>query len=675
MTAGVHTNTIPLGSGLIMHYLKNSVSQKLDFKIFKDPIRFKSVLKEWKPDVLGIAQYSWNSELNLYMAQLAKKFSPDCLIIAGGPNLHLSSKGKFTYLKQYSFIDVCVSYDGEIPFAETVKRLIDGEKIKDIRRSPVAGAYSIDTERGALIESKELPPRLTSLDVFGSMYADGFFDELLNEGFHPFLQTQRGCPFRCTYCHTGDDYYSRIIFQSPEYFRRDMEYLGKRFLGKHNVTLYMANTNFSLYKEDIEIAKIIREIQDKYDWPKSIDINSGNNPDKLLEVLSMLKYKFIPGAAMQTLTPKVLKNISRKNMSFDKFITFQKYVSQNISRNTATELILNLPGETKKSFLDTVAKVLNSGVQNIVIYSLMALRGTKIASTETVKRYGHLLQHRIVPRCFSEIDGVRIFDTEEIVVGTNGMPFKDYLDLRGLSLIVTTFASSTEMFPIRKFLMENNLDVACWISGIQNRIRDFSSLYSIYKFFLSETERELFPTRNALIEFFSKPKNYNLLFEGKLGDNLLRKYKAIFLSKNYEICLKIALFELRNLAGQRFDPSLLNTIVDDFESFLKTRDVGHIFEKSYGKARQQEVVLHYDIPKWLACQAKEKSLLKHKGICSYSVVVTDYMYKRLADFKKINRQPQLSSHILYRDGHIQDFWPLWSQKDKIRSADNELQYK
>ena len=221
-TVGVHTNTVPLGIGLIAHYLNNYISHKFDIKIFKNHVKFLELIEKWKPDVLGITQYVWNSELNLFIAQLVKKKNPDCLIIAGGPNLYLSREEKIAYLKKYCFVDVCVSYDGEIPFAEIIKRLIKGDKIKNIRRFPVAGTYSIEVSSGELIESKEPPPRLNSLDIFGSLYADGFFDELLDEGFHPFLQTQRGCPFRCTYCHTSDDYYSRMIFQSVEYFRRDM---------------------------------------------------------------------------------------------------------------------------------------------------------------------------------------------------------------------------------------------------------------------------------------------------------------------------------------------------------------------------------------------------------------------------------------------------------------------
>lgn len=662
MTMGVHTNTVPLGIGGIAYYLKNNINHEFDIRMFKNPFKFLDILKNWQPDILGITQYAWNSELNLYAAELVKKKNPGCLIVAGGPNLYSTPEEKLAYLKRHSFLDLCISYDGEIPFAEIVKRRIHGEEIEDIRKSPCAGTYSIDTKSGKLAESKEPPPRLKSLDVFRSVYADGFFDGLLDEGFHPFLQTQRGCPFKCTYCHTGNDYCSRVIFQSFEHFKRDIEYLGRRFAGRHNVTLYVANTNFGLFKEDLEIARALRKVQDRYDWPRNININSGNNLNRLLEILSILKYKFFPVNSLQTLTPKVLNNIKRKNVPLKNFVAFQKKATKNMNKHTATEFIISLPEETKKSFLDTVSKVLNSGVQNIVIYTLMALKGTPIASSESASRYGHVNRYRIVPRCFSEINGTKIFESEKVVIGTNTMPFEDYIDLRGLALVIAAFASSFEMFPIRQFMMECGLNIADWTFGIQRRIPASPELYSVYNAFLKETENELFPSRKALIEFFSKQENYDSLCAGRLGDNLLRKYKTIILSEHYKESLGLAFSELRRLRDKRHDLELFDSLINDLEFYLKTRDIGRIFREGYMEKTPKEVMLRYDIPKWLEYGEADIPLERHKGSFSYSVVVTDYMRNRLKNFKEMNRDTKLSLQVLYRDGYVNDFWPLWIKK-------------
>jgi len=662
MTLGVHTNTAPLGMGAIGHYLKTSVEHPLDIRMFKNPVKFLDIIRKWHPDVLGFSQYSWNSELNLHMAHIAKKANPNCVIETGGPNLYVSSPEKHAYLKKNSFIDVCVKYDGEIPFSEIVKRLVKKEKIEDIRRSPVAGTYSIDPASGRLVQSREPDPRLNTLDAFGPMYAEGFFDSMLDEGFHPFLQTQRGCPFRCTYCHTGNMYSSKVIFQSLKYFRQDMEYLAGRFAGQHNVTLYLANTNFGLFKKDMEIAAVIRETQDRFDWPKNINVNTPSDPDKISELNAILKYKTCATAALQTLTPHVLKNIKRKNISLEKLVAFHKEAEKDVKERTSTELILNLPGETRESFLKGTSKVLDSGVQNIAVYTLMSLRGTSIASRETAEQYGHVIKHRLVPRCFSNIDGDKLFETEEVVVGTKTMPYKDYLDLRGLSFVITAFANSFGFYPIRKFMSENGLNIADWIYGIHKRISLFPNLYSEYRSFMKETEKELFPSRDALVDFFTEDDNYKLLCEGKLGDNLLRKYKARILSHYYRDSLELAFSELRSLYEKKAHLKGMDKILDDLKFYLESRDVGHIFKKGYEGTSLKKAELRYDVVKWLE-QEEDIALLKDQnGRFSYSIVATDYMRNRLKDFIKMNRQRDFSVQILYRDGYIKDFWPMWVKK-------------
>lgn len=658
-TMGIHTNTVPLGISVISRYLENNVLADLDIKIFKDHNKFSRILKKWTPDALGIAQYSWNSYLNLYFAQLAKKRNPGCLVVAGGPNLYLTKAEKIEFLKTHRVIDVCVEYDGEIPFAEIVRRMACGEKIKELQSTPVAGTYLLSNNGERLLESIGQAPRLKTLDIFGPMYADGFFDELLQQGFHPFLQTQRGCPFKCAYCHTGDLYHSRVIFQGPEVFRQDLEYLGRRFKGQHNVILYMANTNFGLFDEDFEIARIIRNVQDRYDWPVNININSAHNPDRVIKILSLLKYKFMPVVSLQTLTPKVLRNIKRNNMPLTDFVNFQKSMIKNVGKITATELILSLPGETKKSFLKTITSVLNSGVQNIVIFTLMALRGTPLALPQMAKRYGHIIRHRIVPRCFSRINNINIFETEEVVVGTKAMPFNDYRRLRGLALVIGVFASSAEMFPIRKYLMEKNLEVASWIFGIEKKIPDYPGLNSAYRAFLRESKDELFPSRDALVKFFNKPKNYDLLCAGAFGDNLLRKYKTLFISRHYLQCLEAAILGLCRMLGRQNNSKSPNLLISDFNTYLKSRDISYIFRDGYSNKEPGNIGLHYDIPGWLADENSRECLEKRKGLFRYSIQVTDYMRKRLGDFMRTNRDPELSLQILYRDGYINDFWPQW----------------
>ena len=660
-TLGIHTNTAPLGLGLISRYVKNVIEEDVEIKMFKVAAKAMDIFKSWTPDIVGMAQYCWNSELNLFITMRLKKANPDCLVVAGGPNLELSPFRRKVFLKERDCIDICVEFDGEIPFAEIVKRCLSGESVASVKSHPSAGTYSFELQSGELIQGEQPPPRLTSLDEFGAIYTDGLFDEFLDDGFHPFVQTHRGCPYTCTFCHTSDSYYSKMLFQSPETFEQDMDYLGKRFTGQDHVTLYIANTNMGQFKQDFEIGRIIRETQEKYDWPKMIDVNSGKDPKKLLEMVSIVNF---PAAiALQTNTPHVLQNIKRKNIPFDKYVAFQKDLMSKSKDNSVTELILCLPGETKETFLDTLRDVINSGVQNIAIYTMMNLKGTPISSVESSERYNHIIRHRIVPRQFSIIDSIKIMDTEEVVVATKDMSFGDYISLRGLSFIVTTFFSSAELSPLKKFLLEYKMDIAEWIFSISERLPEYHELYQNYKAFLKETEDELFLSRDALIAFYHNPENFEALCSGRLGDNLLRKYKLLALSENYESCLKLAVSVARGIIHDSFeDHKKIDAMIDDLTSYLFTRNMkSFLLEKNYTYRKQFH--LNYDIPRWLVNSDSELLLKDFNSTCDYTATFTDDTIKRLKGIVEMNKDLTLSLQILYRDGTIREYWPQWARSD------------
>jgi len=392
-----------------------------------------------------------------------------------------------------------------------------------------------------------------------------------------------------------------------------------------------------------------------------IDVNSGKDPKRLLEMVSIVN--FPASIALQTNTPDVLQNIKRKNIPFDKYVAFQKDLMSKSKDNSVTELILCLPGETKETFLDTLRDVINSGVQSIVIYTMMNLKGTPMSSVESSERYNHAIRHRIVPRQFSMIDGIKIMDTEEVVVATEDMSFNDYLSLRGLSFIVTTFFSSAELSPLKKFLLEYKMDIAEWIFSISERLPEYHELYQNYKAFLKETEDELFLSRDALIAFYHNPENFEALCSGRLGDNLLRKYKLLALSENYESCLKLAISVAREIIHDSFeDYKKVDVMIDDLTSYLFTRNMkSFLLEKNYTYRKQFH--LNYDIPRWLENSDVGLLLEDFNSTCDYAVTFTDDTIKRLENIVEMNKDLILSLQILYRDGTIREYWPQWARSD------------
>ena len=52
--------------------------------------------------------------------------------------------------------------------------------------------------------------RIKDLDEIPSPYLNGMMDKFFDGKLTPFLETNRGCPFTCSFCHTGSDYFHKL---------------------------------------------------------------------------------------------------------------------------------------------------------------------------------------------------------------------------------------------------------------------------------------------------------------------------------------------------------------------------------------------------------------------------------------------------------------------------------
>ena len=65
--------------------LNLKVKDNIKLKISTDPKEIFDLLKNWKPDIVGISNYIWNSNLANSICKQAKKNNPNTLCILGGP--------------------------------------------------------------------------------------------------------------------------------------------------------------------------------------------------------------------------------------------------------------------------------------------------------------------------------------------------------------------------------------------------------------------------------------------------------------------------------------------------------------------------------------------------------------------------------------------------------------
>ena len=141
--------------------------------------------------------------------------------------------------------------------------------------------------------------RIKDINNIPSPYLTGVLDEFFDHPLVPLLETTRGCPFSCTFCADGLPEKSKIIRRNPERTKEELLYIAKRV--KNNNELMISDLNFGMYKQDLETAKMVAEIQKKYNYPTIIDTPAGKNmPERTIQVASTMKGWLMGGAIQST---------------------------------------------------------------------------------------------------------------------------------------------------------------------------------------------------------------------------------------------------------------------------------------------------------------------------------------------------------------------------------------
>lgn len=181
-------------------------------------------------DWILFSTYIWNAEYVCKLLPEIKKFLPDCLLGAGGPEFGYGAK---KYLANIKALDFIIFGEGEITFTELLE---NGQKIE--RNDEFSGCGLSDDELsgdGLAFDNEKLPA-LTEIkglyyrDESGQVKYSGNRTCIENLDDVPFpypeitkgqadpdhkiyyYESSRGCPFGCSYCLSSVD--KRVRFKS-----------------------------------------------------------------------------------------------------------------------------------------------------------------------------------------------------------------------------------------------------------------------------------------------------------------------------------------------------------------------------------------------------------------------------------------------------------------------------
>lgn len=652
-TMGLHSYQMPLGIGLIAAYAIRHMSE-IEVRLYKYYRPYVDDLGTWNPDVVGASMFSWNRKLALYCLEKAKEFHPGTLTVLGGPELELESNKRETFLRKHTYVDICCRGEGEDTFLEILCLVKAGE---DIRAQPeLKNGFYLATGSEALVEC-ECRERISPLDEIPSPYAMGLFDPFFDDFLHPFIETHRGCPFTCRFCHMGLKDNSHITFQSVERTLADLKYCAERYQGRHDIQLCIGDNNFAMFPKDIELAEGIRKLQDIYDWPRYLVLSTGkNHKDRMVAVSRILKWGLPFNMAAQSLTPKVLDTIGRKNISLD-VMEDTLHAVNNTEADSYTELIVPLPEETRESFEDTLHRMMDLNLNWMSIITLRHLNGTWLTFKETIDKYRFDIRKRVICRQFGEYDGRRIIETEGAVVATSTMTFEEYCHLRELTYLIMVIYNNDACNPIRRFLIECGMDVWEWIK-LAHEIAASRDGKEKAQFdgFMAETRGELFDTEEDLLTHYEDNDSYKKLRSGEEGDNLVAKYAVLAGAEAFSEWLDVAVKAALKLTSTVMDPSQPASILEELRRYIRlVYDFAPNFYNPPKARVHKQVKFSHDIRRWMS--DKTLRLEDCKGVVVYDTFFSEDKVRQIYQLLESSHDTSFTIQRIYRDRNYDDLIP------------------
>ncbi len=610
------TETIPLNIGFLGAYLMKKLSGLIELRLFVNPFELeKTVAKGFVPHMLCCSNYAWNGNLNYHYLSYYKKKYPELITVMGGPNYPGRHDLQKKFLLNRPDLDFYVYLEGEETIHELTGAVIDCKRdLSEVRKKKIKGLHTID--KGKLIAGKTRA-RFVDIEELPSPYLSGLLDKMLLDGMAPMIQTNRGCPFGCAYCHSSQSYYTKVTNQAEERVLSEIDYIAERTT---STLLHIADDNFGIFPQDKKYVEEIVFSMEKSGWPKQVNVStSKENKKRVLGAIKPLGEITSFSASLQSINRKTLQAINRKNLSFSEYKDVISELKES-GVKCLVELIIGLPEETKESFLVGIKQSLDAGLNQFCIYTCMILPNTPLAENEKFKSYALDMRWRVIPNNFGTYLNKKIIEIEKVCVATNALSFDKYIDLRGFSFIVSTFINTGVFSEVIKYLEINEISLYEWIQNIYQEIDRSESVSSIYYEFLREAGEELWVMEEELYNYFNRDDNFELLYRGDAGANLIMKYSLLFINRLREVTHLIYDVTCRKY---KLNPEILEAMINYINAAR-----AEVFETD----KVIELDMPFDILKWIDDGMIENPE-SYKASVSLKLFHTPERYKLINELK------------------------------------------
>jgi len=399
-------------------------------------------------DVLGLSSYTWNWELQRRIARLVKAEHPGCLVVAGGPDPDYKDP---RFFDENPAIDAIVVKDGEQPFSEILRARLAGdagpEALRRVRGLflPRRGSLAAEAEdKGGHVFTGE-PEPLTRFDWSSYLEQSAFYEGLVRRHAEATLsaiwETNRGCPYRCTFCDWGSATMSKVRAFGQDRVREEAFWLARQGLQ----FVFLTDANFGILARDLEIADWINQAHDRHGSPRAMYYSPAkNNPERTVEIARRFARSGISAfhtLALQHTDDEVLACVERANIRPER----QREVVAALLADGIpldTHLILGMPGDTLDRWKRCLGTVMEWGIhQEYIVFPFGLLPNAPAAEPEYLAKWSI----RSVERLVAQHQGLRSAGARDsvlrsrVVVATSSYSAEDWVAMRAYTAFVQAF--------------------------------------------------------------------------------------------------------------------------------------------------------------------------------------------------------------------------------------------
>ena len=421
-------------------------------------------------DLVGFSTYVWNGRISLEIARRLKKLKPTIVIVFGGP--HVPDQPE-AFLRANPQIDLAVHNEGERTFLKLLEVFPDRDAW-----AALPGVSMVKAD-GSFVRNPNTD-RVRDLDEIPSPFLEGAFDAIMkanpSESWIGLWETNRGCPFRCTFCDWGSATAAKVTKFGEERLFREVDW----FADKKIEYIFCCDANFGIQKRDVDIANYVADIKKQTGYPVALSVQNTKNATERAyltqKILSDAGLNKGVALSMQSVDMPTLEAIKRDNISLNTYMELQRRFTKD-KVETYSDLILGLPGETYESFVRGVDQLMENGQHNRIQFNnLSILPNAEMGDPAYQKKYGMVtIESKII-----NIHGERVEldddvpEVQDLVIATTATPLADWRRTR-------IFCWMTALLHFDK-LFQIPLILAHGISGIS--YRDM-----IEAFMLADTKR------------------------------------------------------------------------------------------------------------------------------------------------------------------------------------------